>query len=103
MDDPDNVEYWNALAGRVITAAVRRARSNSVEWLAGSRRGWTGTALLAMAALVSLMLFGRPAGDVASTWSNALKPADELGKTMTESDHAPSIGALLLEPQGRPQ
>jgi hypothetical protein len=54
-----------------------------------------------MAALMSLMFFGRPAGDAASIWSNALKPADELGNVMTGSDRAPSIGALLLE--GRPQ
>jgi hypothetical protein len=100
-EDRDDAEYWNALADRVASAAVRHAKSNSLEWLAQSRAGWATTLLLVSAALVFMMLpSGRPVGDPGPASLDVVLPTDEVGKAMARRDQPPSIGALLVEPRG---
>ncbi len=101
-DDRDDIEYWNALADRVASAAVRHVRSSTLEWLAQSRGSQTTVLLLAAAAFVFTMLpVGRPADDEGPGRLIVFLPTDDSGKTMAQRDQPPSIGALLMEPPGQ--
>jgi hypothetical protein len=104
IDDRDDVEYWNALADRVSTAAVRRTRIDAVGWLAHSRVAWALTCLLGVTALAfaaSARRAGAGAGRV--ELPAAIAPADGVGKAIVLDRQPPAIGALLIEQPSRGQ
>lgn len=95
---PDDPEHWDALAARVAATAAHRSRMDGLHWLANSRAGWVAASLLAAAVLAFVM---RPVRDSSATsvsegWTQALAPADDLGKAIVLRDNPPAIGALLL-------
>ena len=98
--DDDDVEYWDALANRVATAAAREGTRNGVQWLAHSRAGWVLTSLLVAAVLAFLTLPDGQSSDD-QVWSNVLAPTDDVGKTIALRDQPPALGALLFDPQAR--
>jgi len=102
--DRDDAEYWNALAARVTSVAVRQGQSNSLEWLAESRVGWTTTLVLAAVALIFMTpATGQPVGDAGSTSLNIVLPTDAVGKAMSLRDQPPAVGTLLFEAEERRQ
>jgi hypothetical protein len=97
-DDRDDVEYWDALADRVASAAVRPG-PGTMEWLAESRSARLATLLFVSVAagLIALsagqVVVDRNAGEL-----TILAPEDRIGQLMTDRDQPPPIGTLLMEP-----
>ncbi len=98
----DDQEHWDSLAARVAQTAVARGRRGSgLATFAASRGGWVAATLLVGVA-VGVMLVSRmvSADGAVSEWNKALRPADNIGATITAAANPPSIGELLLNATG---
>ena len=95
---PDDAAYWDALAHRVATHAVRESNGAVLDWFAHSRAGWIAASLLLVAGLAFMTLptDGASATSLAPDWSQPVAPVDDLGRAIVSRDTPPSIGALLL-------
>src|SRR5687767_5913066 len=73
---PDDLEYWDALAGRVAASARSRPNRSGFHWL-GTSRGWAVASLLlaVMWTCVLLSAQGSSAG-TRRDWAQALAPPD---------------------------
>jgi hypothetical protein len=94
----DDDGYWDALAQRVAAAAVRESRRSGFERFAYSRASWVAALLLLGAALAFMVLTvdDQSATRYVSEWTQALAPADNVGRAIVFRDGPPAIGALLL-------
>jgi hypothetical protein len=97
-DDRDDVEYWNALADRVASAAVRPG-PGTIERLAESRSARLATLLfVSVAAALIALSAGQVIEDRNLGELTVLAPKDRIGQLMTDRDQPPPIGTLLMEP-----
>lgn len=94
----DHPDYWDALAARIAAAAARNSKASSLDWLASSRASWITVSLLLLAAWASWTIgAASPSAEGSRTeWTQALAPADGVGKAIAASDRPPAIGALLI-------
>jgi hypothetical protein len=99
----DDAAHWDALAERVAANAARESIESGFDWFAHSRTSWVAASLLLAAALAFMVL---PAENTSArrftaAWTQALAPADNVGRAIILQERPPAIGALLLAGQGR--
>lgn len=92
----DDVAHWDALAERVSATALRESRADAVSRFGESRAAWLVAASLLFAALAYLAAPALPAAPQGSEWSQALAPADDVGRALAGLGGPPAIGALVL-------
>ena len=95
---PDDAPYWDALAERVAAHATRDSSGTVLDWYAHSRSSWIAASLLLAAGIAFMVLpvEDSSAPSLASTLSQPVAPADDLGKAIVSRDTPPSIGTLLF-------
>ena len=92
----DDAAHWDALAARVTASSLRDSRADAVSRFGESRAAWLVAASLLFAALAYLAAPALPAVPQASEWSQALAPADDVGRALAGLGGPPAIGALVL-------
>jgi hypothetical protein len=97
----DDDQHWDALAAKVASNATTQCgREPELIAFAGSGRGLIAATLLVVAAGGAVSLIRPTAAEpLAIEFSEALKPSDDLGRTIVASTAPPSVGALLLQPK----
>jgi hypothetical protein len=98
----DDSEHWDALAERVASNAAREWNESGFEWLAHSRVTWVAASLLLAAALLSVVSPDESSSvwSRSPEWTQALAPADDVGRAVILPDSPPAIGTLLLRARG---
>jgi hypothetical protein len=95
---PDEREHWDTIADRVAGIAARKSKGGAAEWLAHSPASWVSACLLLVAALLSVFsqLEDAFAASSAAEWTEAIAPADDVGRMIVSPDRPPPISVLLL-------
>jgi hypothetical protein len=95
---PDDAAYWDALSARVTAQAIAGRSPTLIGWLGTARSGLIAAAILLAAALSVGVAGGRDDGepDLATSWSAATLPRDEVGQAVLRSPSPPTVDALLF-------
>ena len=94
----DEPEYWDAVARRIATTAIRSTDGSGRGWLGGSRAAWVTVCLVVAAALALTMLPDAESSQTSqrAEWANVLAPSDEIGQAIVVRENPPAVAALLL-------